>query len=122
MIKGFWFPFRAGTTAFPEEASDANVIKGSIIQILTTGYGERIMRPTFGSRVFDFIFENSDELLQILIEREVRSSLNAWEPRIRVEEVKAEIEKNIPGMITVSVLYTVLSSNQYDSVTVSGSR
>jgi phage baseplate assembly protein W len=121
VIKGFSFPFKPGETAFPEEATDNDVIKSSIIQILTTGFNSRLMRPDFGSRVFDFIFENDDEVLQILIEREVRFSLSKWEPRIRVENVLAVAEDDVaPGLITVTILYTVLATNEFNKITISG--
>lgn len=122
-ILGFKFPFTVGTTSFPEEAVDEDVIKSSIIQILSTGYGERIMRPDFGCRSFDYVFENDNELLQVMIERDVRSALYKWEPRIRVESLTVESDQETsPGVITINIVYTVLSSNQLDSLTISGGR
>ena len=70
-IKGFFFPFGPGNAAFPAEAEEEDVIRASVIQILTTGYGERVMRPDFGCNAFSYVFENDNELLQVVIEREV---------------------------------------------------
>ena len=116
------FPFQVGESTFPKESvgQDA-VIKSSIIQIIITGKRERVMRPSFGCSAFDFVFEPDTEASRLNIEREVRSSLATWEPRVRVDSV--EVTSNHvtePGQILISIYYTVISSNTADSVTIAG--
>jgi len=56
--RGYAFPFRKGVNSFPEEATDESLVRDSIMQILLTGLGVRVLRPTFGSDFFGFLMEN----------------------------------------------------------------
>lgn len=120
-IVGFGFPFRQGSSSFPATATEDDLIKASIIQILTTGLGQRIMRPTFGCRIWNYIFENDDETLQVLVEREVRDAIAKWETRVRVDQVITERDDvAAPGQIIVTVIYTRISTGTSNSVSIAG--
>ena len=60
-------------------------VKESIWIILRTGVGERVYRPTFGSRLSELAFAplNSDTLLRIRLY--VLEALEVWEPRITID-------------------------------------
>ena len=120
-IRGIKFPFVRSNHAFPEPSADVDSIKESVIQIVTTAKGERIMRPTFGCSAFDFVFESFSQDLQLSIEREVRQSISKWEPRVRVNSVGVSTDDiTEPGQILIFIQYTVLLTNRPDSVVVGG--
>lgn len=120
-ILSIYFPFQQGTAAFPRPAYDSDAIRASLIQILTTPKGTRVMRPTFGCDAFTFLFENDSDSLKIRIEREIRSSITRWEPRVSLGAITIETnEVNEPGQILVTIFYTILQSGQQDSVTIAG--
>lgn len=115
------FPFQSGVNSFPRIAEDFDAIKASIIQILTTMPGERVMRPTFGCGAFSFVFENDSELFRMMVEREVRTSLTKWEPRISVLGIEITTDiTNQPGQILITIHYSVLNTNFGDSLTIAG--
>lgn len=115
------FPFRQGVSSFPQPATDQDAIKSSIIQILMTPVGSRIMRRQFGSKLLKFLFDNDSPATAAGIEREVRTALGRWEPRIAIDAVQVESgTNNEPGQILITIFYTVVSSNTQDSVTVGG--
>ena len=62
--------------------NDVTLIEGNIIQILTTRKGERVMLPTFGSKILDFIHEPLDHITCALIRFELIHAVSMWEPRI----------------------------------------
>jgi len=120
-IRTISFPFRLGAQSFPEGATDIDAIKASVIQIITTAKGERIMRPGFGCSAFDFVFESFNEDLQLTVEREVRQSLATWETRIRVDAVQVSTDDIVePGQMLILVQYTVLLTGEPDAVVVAG--
>lgn len=116
------FPFRAGTQSFPNPAYDEDAIMSSVIQIITTGKNERIMRPTFGCDAFSFVFENDTDDFRRMVEREVRTSLAQFEPRIRVDAVTVESGDDItePGQILITIYYTIIATQQPQAVSIVG--
>jgi phage baseplate assembly protein W len=121
IITSIDFPFRSGTLAFPKVAEDFDAIKASIIQIITTMPGERVMRPTFGCNAFGFVFENDTNAFRMLVEREVRTSLVRWEPRINILGIDIETDPATqPGQVVITIHYSVINTNFGDSVTLAG--
>lgn len=120
-IRSFAFPFRKGDLAFPKEATDTDAIKASVIQIVTTMRGERVMRPDFGCNAFSYVFESNTEEFRINAEREIRQSLSRWEKRIRVDSVSiTSNDVTEPGQILIDIMYTILSTGEVQAATVAG--
>lgn len=61
-----------------------DVVWSSIVNILLTPLGWRIMLPEFGSRLPELVFEPNDDLLQGLARTYIFDALERWEPRIRL--------------------------------------
>jgi phage baseplate assembly protein W len=112
---GISFPFRKGPEGLPQGAVDDELIRDSIIQVILTGRGERVMRPTVGSAVYRFVFENNDLFLGDLIATEVRAVLARSEPRIIVETVETRIEDT---STYVDVLYIVRATGERQELSV----
>lgn len=112
-FKGIAFPFQKGDTSFPKKAEDSELIRQSIIQILLTERGERLMRPTYGSSLMSRVFDNNDEILKSMLQAEVFAAIGKWEPRAIVRSVDT-VQKDTT--ITVTVNYVVVSTQQLDSV------
>ena len=66
---------------------DVQAISQAVINILTTGQGERPFKPLFGANIRKYLFENFTPMTTVLIENDIRSTLNRYEPRIRVMSV-----------------------------------
>ena len=62
-------------------------IKQAIIIILSTATGERVMRPTFGSRLHELVFAPINAETMMLARLYVEDALGMWEPRIKVTEI-----------------------------------
>jgi len=122
-IRTFSFPFRSGGTSFPQQAAtDEEAIESSLIQIVTTGRNERVMRSSFGCDAFAMVFENTNELFRRSAERDIRAAITQWEPRVRIEGVIVEVgdELTEPGRVRITVQYTIVLSNTQDSLVVEG--
>ena len=69
-----------------------DAIKRSVINIVMTVIGEKPFLNDFGSQMNASLFELDTSLYYISIENQIISALNAFEPRIRIDEVKVEID------------------------------
>ncbi|MCB0189518.1 MAG: GPW/gp25 family protein, partial [Caldilineaceae bacterium] len=63
-------------------------IEQSIRIILSTAQGERVMRPTFGSRLHELVFEPMNVETMALARKYVADALGMWEPRINVLDIR----------------------------------
>ena len=66
---------------------NAEAVKTSIDNILRTRYGQRVMRPTFGSGLDDLVFSLMGRQLGDAIAKEVRESILRWEDRVDIKTV-----------------------------------
>jgi uncharacterized protein len=114
--KGLKFPFEfSSSTGSPllSTATSAELehVNDAIWQILGTKLGDRFMRPDFGSRLHELIFEPLDNIFQALVRIYTIQALDRWEKRIIVREVEfnedatAYIEQGIfPGRIHYTLI------------------
>lgn len=88
---GMSFPFRlgirGGVATSTLEPGDLSRIRESIVQILNTYPGERVMEPSFGCKVKDYIFEPDNPTTKAVIAFEVRKAIERWEKRVEVGEI-----------------------------------
>jgi phage baseplate assembly protein W len=62
-------------------------LKQSIVDILTTPVGSRIMRRDYGSRLFELVDMPINDLLKVKIYSESAEALGRWEPRFKCSKV-----------------------------------
>ena len=99
----------------PAKAEDEELIRMSILQILSTQRGERVMRPTFGANVWKFVFANNTAFLGDLIRNEVRSAIGRWEPRVAVQNISID---RVESEITITVEYVIRATGRLQTVEV----
>jgi uncharacterized protein len=87
-------------------------IHQSIEIILSTGRGERVMRPDFGCGIHDLVYDVIDIAMITRVETEVRESLVKYEARIEVLRVAADPRQAAEGMLLVEIEYRVRQTNQ----------
>ena len=65
---------------------DIELVKQDLINHFYIRQGERLMNPTFGTIIWDLLFEPLTEQLKSLITENVNQIIN-YDPRIRAEQV-----------------------------------
>lgn len=86
-------------------------IEESIILILSTARGERVMLPEFGCGIHDIVFAPNGARTIALVGHEVRRALVTYEARIDVLDVQAENTREAPNLLLIRVNYRVRSTN-----------
>lgn len=61
---------------------DLNAIRNSLRNLFSTSPGERVLLPTYGADLRQYIFEPVSESVGSAIGRTIRGSLEKWEPRV----------------------------------------
>ena len=108
---GWRFPILPDETGGLGYASAEASITNCLFVLLLTGPGERVMRPDLGTRAGELVFApGSPEHLRLL-EASVRDAVRDWEPRVEVEDVRAELDLLDETRAVVSVTYRVRRSN-----------
>lgn len=119
MAQGWQFPFEiSGKYGRVATSSGRENIRQSVKIILLTEPGERLMHPKFGTKLHQFLFENMDSQTREMVCREVRSSLQMWEKRIRDIRVEAQMEPESQGELHVAVSYLIADREEEDRVEV----
>ena len=86
-------------------------VEQSIQIILGTSPGQRLMRPTFGAGLEQFLFEPISTTTMQRLRSRVEQALVDWEPRIDVEAVSVEPHAGIASRVDIDVRYTVRATN-----------
>ena len=113
---GWNFPLKLNSRGGIALASDEEKVAQSIQVILSTPIGQRVMRPTFGSRLHELIFAPANPETFGLAEMYVQDALNFWEPRIQVLEVTAGTDNTKPGVLLIQVRYLIKSTHDERSL------
>lgn len=69
------------------------------------------MRPEFGCNIHDLVFAPADSSTAGRIAYEVRASLERWEPRIDLLDVRVDVAPGQPGMLLVDIDYAIRGTN-----------
>ena len=67
-----------------------NAIARSVKNIVFTIPGEKFFNESFGSRISDVLFENINDISAAAIEDQIRLSIENYEPRVKLIEVRAD--------------------------------
>ncbi|WMW25084.1 GPW/gp25 family protein [Methanolobus sediminis] len=86
-------------------------IRESILLILGTSIGERVMRPDFGCRIHDLAFSVNDTSTASFAIFHVEEALKKWEPRIELIKVDANNDEQELNRLNISIEYRIISSN-----------
>ena len=111
--QGLQYPFHfhrqfGGASISTATSRDHAHIHESLRQILGTRLGERVMRPDFGSRLHELVFEPHDTILYGLIRHAVREALTRWEPRIIIMAIQVAPDAGNEHLVLVLIAYQLI--------------
>jgi phage baseplate assembly protein W len=80
---GLRFPFgNLEDGLFLKKSSDIELIKSNLRQLLLTTRGERVMLPSFGTNLRNYLMEPLDQALLSQIRREISESIYKYAPNV----------------------------------------
>lgn len=102
---GISFPFRKGNDGFPQSATDEQLVRESLHQLVLTSFNERVMRPSYGCGAQALVFENRGFAMNALILRTIQKAIQENEPRVTLLDVRVE-DKEDEGVLA-SITYAI---------------
>lgn len=114
--RGLTFPLQVDSQGRLALTNGENEIFQSIRIILETSPGERVMRPTFGCRVWELMFEPRDASTEALLKEYVHEALAMWEPRIEVVGIDILDEGAPQEVIMVNIRYLIKNTHDERSI------
>jgi phage baseplate assembly protein W len=75
-----------------QNSENINAIKNSIFNLFTTLPGQKILNPTFGLNLQQFIFTGLTEINGKLMAETILKGLSKYEPRVKVKNINVEVD------------------------------
>ena len=109
---GIEFPLSLDTEGDFRLAEYEESVRQSILIILGTAKGERVMRPDFGCSIYDLVFEPNSPATAGKVSQAVQEALLIFEPRIDVLNVRVQSPSNQEReKMLVTIDYQVRATN-----------
>ena len=110
--RGWSFPPRfSGMMQAVEMVAGDSDIHESLIVLLSTDQGERVMVPTYGCDLHRFVFADLTTSLITEIGDTVATAILRWEPRIELIAVTVTPDADEPARLDIAVDYLVRRTN-----------
>jgi len=114
--QGLAFPLQVNPKGEIALARGERDIEQAIRIILMTAPGERVMRPEFGCRVHELLFEPRNAATEGLVIEYVEQALGRWEPRIEVQRVRVSDDPQRDGTLLAEISYRVKTTHDERSI------
>lgn len=116
---GLTLPLRSGINGYFEQSYDTlTQIKANITNFFNTRPGERRFNPQFGTKLYQYLFEQNIEGFDDILKNVIKEDMNYWFPNVIVNTVFLDItpaQKNNNTdnyIISIKIQFTV--NNQTD--------
>lgn len=86
-------------------------IEKSLQVLLSTTVGERVMQPKFGCNLEELLFESLDTSTKTLIRDKVETAILYFEPRITVQKIELNTDRELEGVVLIEIEYIVSATN-----------
>lgn len=109
--RGFRFPMAVDASGGIALTSGPDDVNCSLRVVLSTAPSERVMRPDFGCKIWDLLFEPVNDKTLGRMAQVVREAILRWEPRVQVEQVRTIPDANDASLVRIEVDYVVRTTN-----------
>ena len=113
---GFSFPL-SGNAVFNPTYTAKEVIRTNLLNWLLTNKGERVMRPTFGANLRDFIGEGINAGTDTAIEERIKNNISVEFPQIQVKSVNFNNQAD-SNTINLFVNYLIRNIGAEDQINI----
>jgi len=96
--------------------SGAEAVRQSILLLLSTRPGERVMRPEYGCDLFRLAFAPNDDMTAGLAIHYVRQAIERWEPRAEIIKLDAGRDPDTPERLNILLEYRLRLTQQADQL------
>lgn len=98
-------PFRFESGAVAKVQTPEARIRQHVYSLISTSYGERVMRPDYGTSANNVLFDVNDPATQSILTTSLKDALALYEPNVRIDSLSANPTDDRAKVI-VSLHYT----------------
>jgi phage baseplate assembly protein W len=91
-------------------------VRQSILLLISTIPGERVMRPDYGCELHRLVFSPNDNTTAGLAIHYVRQALERWEPRAEIMHLDAGVNPNSPEHLELRLEYRLRRTQSVDEL------
>jgi phage baseplate assembly protein W len=104
-MKAFSTPMRVTAGAISETTDYDKIVRGQVIDAVTTNQGERVMNPEWGCDIQAMLFDPSSLLERNDTAAYVRDRLIHFLPRAYIRSVSVDASDSEPNIVYIEVTY-----------------
>ncbi len=109
---GWSFPPRfMESTDGLEMSHDERDIAESIMVLLTTTPGERVMNPKYGCDLQSMVFSSMSATNKTRMEDMISTAILYFEPRVKIASIKIDSTDRLKGRLDISITYDIKGTN-----------
>jgi hypothetical protein len=101
-----------------DTVADDEAIRQSLLMLISTRPGERVMRPDYGCDLHRLVFSPNDDTTAGLAIHFVHQAVERWEPRVEILRVDANRDPYDGTRLAIVLDYRVRATLQADSIEV----
>ena len=94
-------------------------VRQSVLLLLSTRPGERLMRPGYGCNLRSLVFAPNDDTTAAIAIHHIRQALTHWEPRIDILTLEAQRDPQQANILVISLKYQVRTTRQAEELHIS---
>jgi uncharacterized protein len=113
---GWRFPIEPDASGGLGYVGGEQNVEQSLRILLQTDRGQRVMRADFGCTASRLVFAPGSEHFLHELERTVREAVRDWEPRVELDEVRAELSARDETIALVTIEYRIRASNTRENL------
>jgi Bacteriophage baseplate protein W len=101
-----------------DTVADDEAVRQSLLMLISTRPGERVMRPEYGCDLHRLVFSPNDDTTAGLAIHFVRQAVERWEPRVEILRVDANRDPDEATRLAIALDYRVRATLQAGSIEV----
>ena len=86
-------------------------IKQSLLILLSTSPGERVMQPSFGCGLKHHVYENINESTITILKDLIARAILFFEPRVKLETIIVDTSSAYEGVLHFDIVYRIIATN-----------
>ena len=117
---GITLPIQKGNGGyFAQSYQTSEQVKSNIKNLILTRKGERLMHPTFGTDLYNTLFNQNTDDLESEIERSIDRAIQEWMPYISIDEILVDQTNTNRDtyFFTVTLNFRVAGQQNLETVT-----
>ena len=78
---------------FSSTTTTIDAVKTNIVNLLQTNQGERIMQPTLGLNLREYLFEPFTDDLELQIQNDINETIGFWLPFVEIKKLEIKMDE-----------------------------